>query len=241
MEDVEVSDADDLRIRDFVVRFLYDYPLADGQGISGNVIQQPYIDQLDRVLTENPDLVKNQKKIFKTVLRRMVCEGKTVDLFDNSEGKTVLRLYDFVRPRDVDSSSNKETNSNGHAKQVPAPTVQAEESHRRIDRSLREGMGPKGLAPKSRKRRIAQVDESDASGNDTPSLSPSRVGSRNSSPRRFARPALASLDGNRRISAPEQFYSPSVQSEPYQQMDFFPDSVAKDENLVSRFGICTDS
>ncbi|KAJ8064214.1 hypothetical protein OCU04_006562 [Sclerotinia nivalis] len=232
MADEDVSDADNIRIRDFVIRFLYDYNLAKGEGISGTVIQQPYIDQLDRVPAESSTFIKNQKKIFKTVVARMIDEGTTVDLFENTEGKYVLRLYDFVRPRDIYSSSNKE-NSNEHAEQVPIPNVRPEKSHKKINRSLREGIDPKGLAPKFRKRRITEVEESDASGNDTPSLSHSNLGSRDSSPQRLARPALAPLDGNRRISAPEQFYSPSVQSERYPQMDFFPNQEPKDEKLLS--------
>ncbi|KAA8573297.1 hypothetical protein EYC84_003785 [Monilinia fructicola] len=229
MANVEVSDADNIRIRDFVVRFLYDYHLPDGEGISGTVMQQPYIDQFDRVLTENPDFIKNQKKKFKTVVQCMIDEGGTVELFENSEGRCVLRLYDFVRPRDTIPSSNKENNSNRHTEQITEPSVQPEGLHRRIDRSLREGIDPKGLAPKFKKRRITEVEESEASGNDTP-LSPSRIGSRNSSPQRLARPALAPLDGNRRISAPEQFYSPSAQSEPY-HLDFLPNPVPKDDDL----------
>lgn len=142
-----------------------------------------------------------------------------------------MRLYDFVRPRDTIPSSNKENNSNRHTEQITEPSVQPEGLHRRIDRSLREGIDPKGLAPKFKKRRITEVEESEASGNDTP-LSPSRIGSRNSSPQRLARPALAPLDGNRRISAPEQFYSPSAQSEPY-HLDFLPNPVPKDDDLVS--------
>ncbi|KAB8290023.1 hypothetical protein EYC80_010349 [Monilinia laxa] len=231
MANVEVSDADNNRIRDFVVRFLYDYNLADGEGISGTVIQQPYIDQFDRVLTENPDFIKNQKKKFKKVVQCMIDEGQTVDLFENSEGKCVLRLYDSVRPRDIIALSSKENNPHGHTEKIAEPSVQPEGSHRRIDRSLKEGIDPKGLAPKFKKRRITEVEESEASGNDIP-LSPSRICSRNSSPQSLARPALALLDGNRRISAPEQCYSPSVQSEPY-QMDFFPNPVTKDENLLS--------
>lgn len=77
MANVEVSDADNIRIRDFVVRFLYDYHLPDGEGISGTVMQQPYIDQFDRVLTENPDFIKNQKKKFKTVVQCMIDEVKS--------------------------------------------------------------------------------------------------------------------------------------------------------------------
>ncbi|RAL59668.1 hypothetical protein DID88_000301 [Monilinia fructigena] len=113
MANVEVSDADNNCIRNFVVRFLYDYNLADGEGISGTVIQQSYIEQFDRVLTENPDFIKNQKKKFKKVVQCMIDEGETVDLFENSEGKCVLRLYDSVRPRDIIASSNKENSSNG--------------------------------------------------------------------------------------------------------------------------------
>lgn len=74
MADDEVSDADNTRIRDFVVRFLYDYNLPQGEGISGTVMQQPYLDQLDRVLVENPALIKKQKKTFKIVVSRMLDE-----------------------------------------------------------------------------------------------------------------------------------------------------------------------
>ncbi|KAI9647003.1 hypothetical protein NHQ30_005004 [Ciborinia camelliae] len=231
MADVDVSDEDETRIRDFVVRFLYDYHLAEGEGVSGNVIQQPYIDQLDRVLAESPTFIKNQKKIFKSVMGRMVEEGTTVELFENSDRNYVFRLHDFVRPRDIHLPSNKENNSNRHVEQSAEASMRPEGFNKRIDRSLREGIDPKGLAPKFKRRRITEVDESDASGNDTPSQGPSRLGSRNSSPQRLVRPALAPLDGNRRISAPEQFYSPSVQSEHYPQMDFLPNPEPKDENL----------
>lgn len=74
MADEEVSEADNTRIRDFVVRFLYDYNLAEGEGISGTIIQQHWLDQLDRVLVENPTSVKHQKRIFKTVVKRMIDE-----------------------------------------------------------------------------------------------------------------------------------------------------------------------
>ncbi|KAF7926105.1 uncharacterized protein EAE97_010405 [Botrytis byssoidea] len=234
MADEEVSDADNIRIRDFVVRFLYDYKLPQGEGISGTVMQQPYLDQLDRVLVENPALIKKQKKTFKIVVSRMLDEGTTLELLENNEGKGVLRLYDFVKPRDIDlssSRSNNENNSDGYAVQPLESNVKVEKSHKSVDRKLRDGIDPKGLAPRFRKRRIIEVEESDGSGNDTPSISNSRLDSRNSSPQRLSRPALAPLDGNRRISAPEQFYSPSVQSEPYQHMDFSPNTEVKDENL----------
>ncbi|TGO21009.1 hypothetical protein BPAE_0248g00030 [Botrytis paeoniae] len=236
MADEEVSDADNIRIRNFVVRFLYDYNLPQGEGISGTAMQQPYLDQLDRVLVENPALIKKQKKTFKIVVSRMLDEGTTLELLENNEGKGVLRLYDFVKPRDIDLSStrsNNENNSDEYAVQPLEPNVKVEKSHKSVDRKLREGIDPKGLAPRFRKRRIIEVEESDGSGNDTPSISHSRLDSRNSSPQRLARPALAPLDGNRRISAPEQFYSPSVQSEPYQHMDFSPNAELKDENLSS--------
>lgn len=153
----------------------------------------------------------------------------------NVEGKGCFRLHDSVKPRDIDVTPNEGNFFNGYIEHIPKPNVQPEGSHRRIDRSLREGIDPKDLAPKYKKRRITEVDESDVSEIDTPS----RMGSRNSSPQRFARPALAPLDGNRRISAPEQFYSPSVQSEPYPQNDFFPNPSSNDENLVSSSGITT--
>ncbi|EDN98439.1 predicted protein [Sclerotinia sclerotiorum 1980 UF-70] len=70
MADEDVSDADNIRIRDFVVRFLYNFNLAKGEGISGTVIQQSYIDQLDRVSAESTTFIKNQKRIFKTVVNR---------------------------------------------------------------------------------------------------------------------------------------------------------------------------
>ncbi|CAD6439179.1 c0474d14-bfc2-46eb-93cb-f58074e68cee [Sclerotinia trifoliorum] len=232
MADEDVSDADNIRIRDFVVRFLYDYNLAKGEGVPGTVIQQSYIDQVDRVAAESSTFIKNQKRIFKTVVNLMIEEGTTVDLFENSDGKNVLRLYDFVGPRDIYSSSNKE-NSNEHAEQVPVPNVHPDKSHKKINRNLMEGIDPKGLAPKFRKRRITEVEESDTSGNDTHSISYSNLGSRNPSPQRSERPALASLDGNRRISAPEQFYSPSVPSEHYPQMEFFPNQEPKDEKMLS--------
>ncbi|TGO82085.1 hypothetical protein BPOR_0925g00010 [Botrytis porri] len=236
MADEEVSDADNIRIRDFVLRFLYNYNLPQGEGISGTVMQQPYLDQLDRVLVETPALMKKQKKTFKIVVSRMLDEGTTLELLENNEGKGVLRLVDSVRPRDVDLSStrnNYENNSDEYAVQPLEPNVKVEKSHKSVDRKLREGIDPKGLAPRFRKRRIIEVEESDGSGNDTPSIGHSRLDSRNSSPQRLARPALAPLDGNRRISALEQFYSPSVQSEPYQHMDFSPNAESKDENLSS--------
>ncbi|THV52212.1 hypothetical protein BGAL_0085g00010 [Botrytis galanthina] len=236
MADDEVSDADNTRIRDFVVRFLYDYNLPQGEGISGTVMQQPYLDQLDRVLVENPALIKKQKKTFKIVVSRMLDEGTTLELLENNEGKGVLRLYDFVKPRDIDLSSprsNNETNSDEYAVQPLESNVKVEKSHKNVDRKLRDGIDPKGLAPRFRKRRIIEVEESDGSGNDTPSISHSRIDSRNSSPQRLARPALAPMDGNRRISAPEQFYSPSVQSEPHQHMEFSPNAELRDENLSS--------
>ncbi|KAF7957329.1 hypothetical protein EAE96_002915 [Botrytis aclada] len=236
MADEEVSDADDTRIRDFVVRFLYDYNLPQGEGISGTVMQQPYLDQLDRVLVETPALIKKQKKTFKIVVSRMLDEGTTLELLENHEGKGVLRLYDFVRPRDINLSStrsNNQSNSDEYAVQPLEPDIKVEKSHKSVDQKLREGIDPKGLAPRFRKRRIIEVNESDGSGNDTHSISHSRFDSRNSSPQRLARPALAPLDGNRRISASEQFYSPSVQSEPYQHMDFSPNAELKDENLSS--------
>lgn len=151
-----------------------------------------------------------------------------------------MRLYDFVKPRDIGLSSprsNNETNSDEYAVQPLEPNVKVEKSHKNVDRKLRDGIDPKGLAPRFRKRRIIEVEESDGSGNDTPSISRSRIDSRNSSPQRLARPALAPMDGNRRISAPEQFYSPSVQSEPYQHMDFSPNAELRDENLVSNFSM----
>lgn len=74
MADEDVSDADNVRIRDFVVRFLYDYNLPQGEGISGTAIQQPYLDRLDRALVENPALIKKQKKTFKIVVSRMLDE-----------------------------------------------------------------------------------------------------------------------------------------------------------------------
>ncbi|TGO64783.1 hypothetical protein BOTNAR_0084g00140 [Botryotinia narcissicola] len=236
MADEEVSDADNIRIRDFVIRFLYDYNLPQGEGISGTVMQQPYLDQLDRVLVENPSLIKKQKKTFKIVVSRMLDEGTTLELLENNEGKGVLRLYNFVKPRDLDlssSRSNNETSSDEYAVQPLESNVKVEKSHKSVDRKLRDGIDPKGLAPRFRKRRIIEVEESDGSGNDTPSISYSRLDSRNSGSQRLARPALAPLDGNRRISAPEQFYSPSVQSEPYQHMDFSPNAELKDENLSS--------
>ncbi|ESZ89860.1 hypothetical protein SBOR_9756 [Sclerotinia borealis F-4128] len=232
MADEEISDADNARIRDFVVRYLYDYHLPEGEGISGPTIQQAYINELDRVLAESSTSIKNQKKCFKSIVNSMVNEGTTVNFIENADGKGVFRLYDFVRPRDIDSSSNKENNSNGHAEYVSEPSVRPERSHKRIDRSLKEGIDPKALAPKFKKRRITEVDESDASGSETP-LSHLRFGSRNSSPQRLARLALGPLDGNRRISAPEQFYSPSVQSDHYTQMEFLPNPESKDENLSS--------
>ncbi|TEY81178.1 hypothetical protein BOTCAL_0034g00420 [Botryotinia calthae] len=238
MADGEVSDADNVRIRDFVVRFLYDYNLPQGEGISGTVIQQPYLDQLNRALVENPALIKKQKKTFKIVVSRMLDEvpkrGTTLELLENNEGKGVLRLYDFVRPRDIDLSStkfNNENNSDEHAVQPLQPNVKLEKSLKSVDRNLREGIDPNGLAPRFRKRRIIEVEESDGSGNDAPSISHSRLDSRNSSPQRLARPVLAPLDGNRRISAPEQFYSPSIQSEPYQHMDFSLNAELNNENL----------
>lgn len=151
-----------------------------------------------------------------------------------------MRLHDFVKPRDIDSSTNKENNSSRHTEQASEPTVQPERSQRSIDRSLREGIDPKGLAPKFKRRRITEVDESDASGNETASVSHSRIGSRNSSPQRLARPALAPLDGNRRISAPERLYSPSVQSEHYPQIDSFQNSELQDEKLVRKPGMLSD-
>ncbi|KAK6610551.1 hypothetical protein H4I96_02149 [Botrytis cinerea] len=208
MADEDVSDADNVRIRDFVVRFLYDYNLPQGEGISGTAIQQPYLDRLDRAL------------------------GTTLELLENNEGKGVLRLYDFVRPRDIDLSSTKfdnENNSDEYAVQPLQPNVKLEKSLKSADRNLREGIDPNGLAPRFRKRRIIEVEESDGSGNDTPSISHSRLDSRNFSPQRLARPALAPLDGNRRISVPEQFYSSSIQSEPYQHMDFSPNTELKNE------------
>ncbi|ATZ48639.1 hypothetical protein BCIN_03g08290 [Botrytis cinerea B05.10] len=232
MADEDVSDADNVRIRDFVVRFLYDYNLPQGEGISGTAIQQPYLDRLDRALVENPALIKKQKKTFKIVVSRMLDEGTTLELLENNEGKGVLRLYDFVRPRDIDLSSTKfdnENNSDEYAVQPLQPNVKLEKSLKSADRNLREGIDPNGLAPRFRKRRIIEVEESDGSGNDTPSISHSRLDSRNFSPQRLARPALAPLDGNRRISVPEQFYSSSIQSEPYQHMDFSPNTELKNE------------
>lgn len=151
-----------------------------------------------------------------------------------------MRLYDFVRPRDIDLSSAKfdnENNSDEYAVQPLQPNVKIEKSLKSVDRNLREGIDPNGLAPRFRKRRIIEVEESDGSGNDTSSISHSRLDSRNFSPQRLARPALAPLDGNRRISVPEQVYSPSIQSEPYPHMDFSPNTELKNENLVSSFRI----
>lgn len=74
MADVEVSDAEKVRIRDFVVRYLYDYHLAGGEGIFGTVIQQSYIEQIDRVSAQDPVFIKKQKRIFKAVVNEMVDE-----------------------------------------------------------------------------------------------------------------------------------------------------------------------
>lgn len=103
----------------------------------------------------------------------------------------------------------------------------------RIDQTLKAGIDPKGLVPQHKKRRFTEVDESDVSGNGTPCLSPGPPASSNSSPQRLTRPALAPLDGNRRISASSRFYSPSVQSEISAQVSVPPSLELRQENEVS--------
>jgi hypothetical protein len=103
----------------------------------------------------------------------------------------------------------------------------------RINQTLIAGIDPKGLAPRHKKRRFIEVDESDASANETPCLSPGQPASRNSSPQRLSRPALAPLNGNRRISAPSRFYSPSAQSEASAPTNCRPSLELKQKKQVS--------
>ncbi|PQE14093.1 hypothetical protein CJF31_00006617 [Rutstroemia sp. NJR-2017a BVV2] len=100
----------------------------------------------------------------------------------------------------------------------------------RINQTLTARIDPKGLAPQHKKRRFTEVDESDASANGTPCLSPRQAANRNTSPQRLTRPALASLDSNRRTSAPSRFYSPSVQPEASAPMKCRPSLELKEKN-----------
>ncbi|KAM3077090.1 hypothetical protein ACMFMG_003441 [Clarireedia jacksonii] len=224
MELSESDYAEACRIVKYFFATQWDMPNG---GVRPKQLQNFYAEQLDQT---DGDLVAQKRANFPSAVVRMI-ERKHI-LKHDEERNVFIPLQPAIS-RDPDDDKESDFTSAIRAHKDLQRELNFIAPRSRINQTLTAGIDPKGLAPRHKKRRFTEVDESDASANGTPFLSPGQHAIRNSSPQRLTRPALAPLDGNRRISATSRFYSPSVQSESSALMNCPPNLDLKQEKQSS--------
>ncbi|PQE31416.1 hypothetical protein CJF32_00001983 [Rutstroemia sp. NJR-2017a WRK4] len=227
MTDMQLSESDYAEACRIVEIFFATQRYARNEGVQPKRLQNFYAEQLDQT---DGDLVARKRANFPSAVVRMI---ETKHILRHDEKRNVFIPVKPAISRDPEEDKENDVTSIIRAHKQRQMELDSAAPTSKINQTLKAGIDPKSLAPRYKKRRFTEVDESDASANETPCLSPGQPASRTSSPQRLTRPALGPLDGNRRISAPTRLYSPSAQSEASAQMKRRPSVELKQKNKSS--------